>query len=762
LATAASGEFGHDVHPSVVARMNARPRTGRGDRLVRRARLVGRLEALDGTVRLVLVAAPVGYGKTTLVRQWCRTTRRGPVWLPVTRAHRDPHHLAKDLAAALLTLGPTHGILGALQADPGSFALEDAAERLASAVRISGRPVVLVLDDLHEARTTASLDLVVRLAAGLPEGSLIVATADRRPRLPLGGLVSGARYVEIGAQELEFTDDEIAELLDRAGLSLPEQASRELSSRTERWPAGLQLAVTVLERAPDPAASVSTLSGDHELFAEYIRTRVLSRLSVETVRFLLRTSVLGKLSGPLCDAALDAVGSAAWLAELTALGLPLVPLDDRGEWYRYRRLFAEMLRAELRRRETGEDAAMLLRAARWYEDHDLPEDAIDCALSAGDGDLTAQLLVSHTQDLNSRGEIGRARRWLELLDEGALERYPPLAPMATWIWALTGDAPHALAALRVAEVASFDGPLPDGSASLESAVMRARAALAPAGIDAMLVDARRAAELERPGSRWHTMASLLLGVAHRLTGATADAERCFELAARYGRRGEYPGAAFAVAEQALLAADLEDWPTAEACALEANDLVVSAGLQGYGPSVTAHLAGARVAVHHGDLVTARHHTEQAARLYADPSPDAFPWLAVQAAFELGRLFLALGEPEAAVLKLADARRRLMLLPDAGLLPAWVDALAGDVRRYVDTAVLTYTGLLTRAELRVLALLPTHLSLAQIGDELVISRNTVKSQVAAIYRKLDAANRGDAVRRARETGLLDIPAPRSTT
>jgi LuxR family maltose regulon positive regulatory protein len=471
--------------------------------------------------------------------------------------------------------------------------------------------------------------------------------------------------------------------------------------------------------------------------------------------------VLHRLSGPLCDAALDAVGSAAWLAELTALGLPIVPLDDRGEWYRYRQLFGEMLRSELRRREAGEDAAVLSRAARWYEDHDMPEDAVRCALDVGDDDLAARLLLTHTQGFNSRGGIAQVRRWLEALGDGTLERNVGLAPMAGWIWALTGNAPQALGALRIAEAASFEGPLPDGSASLESAVVRIRAALAPAGINAMLADARRAVELEPPGSHWHTMASLLLGVAHRLTGASADAARCFELAARFHRRPEYPGASVAVSQRALLAADEQDWTTAEACVLEASELMASASLEGYGPSLTTYLAAARVAVHHGDVPAARHHTEQAARLYAEPSPVAFPWLAVQAAVELGRLFLALGEHEAAELKLAEARRHLMLLPDAGLLPAWVEALADDVRRSSD-GVRRSADIdpLTTAELRVLALLPTHLSLAQIGDELVISRNTVKSQVAAIYRKLDAANRADAVRRAREAGLLNIPGPRS--
>jgi LuxR family maltose regulon positive regulatory protein len=197
--------------------------------------------------------------------------------------------------------------------------------------------------------------------------------------------------------------------------------------------------------------------------------------------------------------------------------------------------------------------------------------------------------------------------------------------------------------------------------------------------------------------------------------------------------------------------------------LEASDLLASAGLEGYGPSLATYLAAARVALHNEDLIGARHHTQQAARLYADPSPVAFPWLAVQAAVELGRLFLALGEHDAAELKLAEARRHLVLLPDAGLLPTWVEALgegvgrsADSARRSAGSAGTTDVDQLTRAELRVLALLPTHLSLAEIGDELVISRNTVKSQVAAIYRKLDAANRGDAVRRARAAGLLDVP------
>src|SRR4051812_32553923 len=194
--------------------MSARPRSRVDDTLMHRRRLVERLEALSETACLVLVSAPVGYGKSTVVRQWSRTTRRRPVWLPVTRGHRDPHSLARDLAAALLTLGPSDGILGSLVTDRGYLPVEAAAEQLAAAVRLSGRPVALVVEDLHEARTSASLDLVVQLAARLPEDCLVVATADRRPRLPVGDTLGATGYAELGAGELEFTDDEITELLD--------------------------------------------------------------------------------------------------------------------------------------------------------------------------------------------------------------------------------------------------------------------------------------------------------------------------------------------------------------------------------------------------------------------------------------------------------------------------------------------------------------------------------------------------------------------
>jgi LuxR family maltose regulon positive regulatory protein len=325
--------------------------------------------------------------------------------------------------------------------------------------------------------------------------------------------------------------------------------------------------------------------------------------------------------------------------------------------------------------------------------------------------------------------------------------------MAAWVWALTGDAPRARDALRIAESASFDGSLPDGSVSLESAVLRARAALAPDGVERMLADAERAVALEPPGSRWHTQASLLLGSAHLVNGHAADAVRWFEQAARFGREEQRPGALTALAEHALLAAERGDWRMAEVCLRDSVELREAGNLQGLMPTLTSYLAEARVALHRADTQLAIRDLQSALSLYESPSPVAFPWLAVQAAGTIAQLLLELGDTLGAERKIAQARRHLALLSPAGALPDWVDGLAAAVDTALSQSMVAEASTLTPAELRVLHLLPTHRSLAEIAEELVVSRNTVKSQVSAIYRKLAAENRSEAVSRAEANGLL---------
>ena len=206
----------------------------------------------------------------------------------------------------------------------------------------------------------------------------------------------------------------------------------------------------------------------------------------------------------------------------------------------------------------------------------------------------------------------------------------------------------------------------------------------------------------------------------------------------------------------LLAADRGDWPMARTYYRESANHIAAGRLQNYMPTLVCHLAGARVALQRGDVDRTRAELQAAVALYETPSSAAFPWLTVQAAVLLGRLHLDLGDLAAAAGMLADARRHVITLPNAGVLPAWIDDLAGAVEDASARSKTKEATTLTAAELGVLRLLPTHLSLGQIADEHVVSRNTVKTQVASIYRKLGVNDRAEAVNRARAQGLLDAP------
>ena len=725
---------------------------------VRRGRVLRRFETLPDDVRLVLVAAPAGYGKTTVVRQWVQSSPHVCAWLQVDASDSDPIRLARDIALALPGLGAGAEALHDLAQEGDDLPPETIGWRLAAAVRAVGRPVLLVLDGMDHLRSRRCLELVLGLAEQLPPGSRLVATANHRPQWRVGRLLAQGRYFELDTDDLRFSREEAALFLTQAGLHLPAEVVDELAGRIEGWPLGLQLTARTLSNAPDPVSAAATLTGASQVFADYFRNEVLAGHTVETTRFLMYSAVLDTMCASLCDSALASTGSAARLAEVRSLGLFLSPEDESGDWYRYHPLFVEMLRAELRRREPGMDLQILRNAAQWYEDQGRPVEAIEHAVAGRAALPAARLIVAHAQALNSRGEIDKLRRWLEALDEDTLERYPPLAVMAVWVWALTGDAQRARRALLIAESASFAGPLPDGSATLESAVLRARAALVPDGVERMLVDAERAVALEPPGSRWHTLAALELGVAYTAKGHRQEAVRWFERAALYGSAEQRPGALIALAEHALLAADQGDWSRAESCLRDSVHLRDAGGGHDFLPALTSHLAEARVAAHRGETRQAIQSMQAAMSLYEIPSPMAFPWLAVQAAVTLGHLLLDLGDVAGAERKLAEARRHVAVLPTVGVLQAWVDRLAIAVEFSITHSMLEEASALTTAELRVLRLLPTHLSLAEIADEFVVSRNTVKSQVAALYSKLGVENRSEAVTHAEAEGLLGRKPP----
>jgi LuxR family maltose regulon positive regulatory protein len=722
------------------------------DGLIPRTRLLEVFAATPERIALILVTAPAGYGKTTALSQWAAEDSREFAWVTVDEADGDPVRLAGHVALALHRIKPLEpAVFRALAVGDGSPHLE-ALGQLLTSLRSWNRPGVLVLDDVHELRNVETMTFIRALAAGLPAGFHLAVGS--RLMLGFGRLRSEERSVDFGTESLAFTKDETRAVLAHARVDASDHTVDTLLRRTEGWPAGVYLAARAIRTAQDAAFAASRLTGDDPYIADYFRDELLARESPDTVRFLLQTAPLDQMSGALCDHVLGRSDSATRLAEAARQNLFVVPLDRHGEWYRYHHLVAEMLLSELRRREPGEESRVHRRAADWYEQQGQPEKAIEHALAGGDTLATAHLINRHAQAFVVAGRIRTVRRWVETLDQDGLVSYPPLAITAAWILALIGDSHGAQRCLYAAERGSFDGPLPDGSSSLTSAITVLRASLGTLGVDRMLLDAKAATDSEPPGSPWFPAAMGTLGIAHALTGAADVAVKELDLAARLGRAQRLPpAAAAALAELSLLAVERDDWPEAEEKAGEAVDLIETAGIEEHIFSILGYVAAARVAAHQGNQVAARRHAGTVLRMYATPSPAAVPWLSAQVAITLAEVFLGLGDFAAARFRAEEADRHLARLLTEGTLRQQLRRILARLAHESGHVRVPSAMALTTAEMRVLQLLPTHLSLGEIGEQLHISRNTVKAHLVAIRRKLQCSSRTEIVARGRDLGLL---------
>ena len=720
--------------------------------LIARTRLLEALAATPERISLTMVTAPAGYGKTTALSQWAAEDSREFAWVTVDQADGDPVRLAGHVALALHRIQPLDpAVFRALAVGEGSRHLT-ALGHLLTSLRNGNRRGVLVLDDVHELRNVAAMTFIRALAAGLPAGFQLAVGS--RLMLGFGRLRSEDRCVEFGVEDLAFTKEEVRAILTYTGVDFSDDTVGALVQRTEGWPAGVYLAARAIRTASDPAVAARRLTGDDPYIADYFRDELLLRESPETVRFLIRTAPLDQLSGALCDHVLGRTGSAHRLAEAARRNLFVVPLDRRGEWYRYHCLVAEMLLSELRRREPGEESRVHRRAADWYEEQGQPEKAIEHRLAGGDTLAAARLINRHAPDFVAAGRLQTIRRWLDALGQDGLVSYPPLAITAAWMLALIGDMPGAQSCLHAAERGSFDGPLPDGSSSLTSAITVLRASLGALGVDRMLLDAKAATEYEPPGSPWFPAAMAALGIAHALSGAADVAVKELGLAARLGAEGRPPTAAVvALSELSLLAVDRDDWPDAEQKAGQAVNLIEIAGIEEHLFSILGYVAAARVAARQGNQVAARRHAGAVLRMNTTFSPAVIPWLSAQVAIALAEIFLELGDLAAARFQAEEAGRHLDGLLTEGTLRQQLSRVLARFAAEGGHVRVPSAMALTRAEMRVLQLLPTHLSLGQIGEELHISRNTVKAHLVAIRRKLQCSTRDEVVTRGRDLGLL---------
>jgi LuxR family maltose regulon positive regulatory protein len=651
------------------------------------------------------------------------------------------------MASAYARVFPGENDLLAGTSGFGASVLGRAAPRLASAFSASPAPFVMILDDLHVLQSDACHDVLSIGISGVPRGSqFVTASRSEQPHVPR--LRASGDAVDIGVSDLALDEAGAQQIFADAHVNLTRELAVDVTRRTEGWPVGLYLASLLTS---DPTAS-STISGDDRYVADYLYGESLIQQPESDQRFLRRTAVLDQLCAPLCEAVLEEPGAQAQLRRLEASNSFLIPLDRRRNWYRYHHLFREFLLGELRRVEPDAIADLHLRAANWYEANGSPAMAVEHLSFTNERDRCAQLVTTLVLPTYQSGQMATIERWLSMLGDSAIEAYPPLAVLAGWISVLSGDTTEAERWDAMLQAASFEAVPSDGSASFESARAILRAAFCPAGPEEMLSDASLAVAQEPAWSPWRDTALCVLAAAHLLTGDVDGSAALFvEASARAATMANADNLIISEAELALQAMDSGRWAEAQDHVTFALATIDGHRMHDYATSVIAFAAAARLAVHRGDLKEANVRLTQAMR--ARPTcTSAVPWLAVQSRIQLVKVYWATGEHATARHLLREIDDILLRRPALGIL---VDSVA-ELRLIVSSSPrgnAAGASPLTPAELRLLPYLQTHLTIREIAARTFVSRNTVSSQVSAIYRKLAVSSRTEAVEQATSLGLL---------
>ena len=718
----------------------------------------GLLRELASTVsaKLVLVDAPAGFGKTTLVAQWrsSELEHRRFAWLSLDAGDDDPGRLWWHVVSALERACPeldAQDLRRVLRTQAPDIA-DALIPKLANWLGDLQEPVVLVLDDFHVIREPECHEQVASLLVHLPPAVLLVLITRADPRLPLARLRTIGEMVEVRMPELRFTPSQAAALVRSvSGAELTDADLADLVERTEGWPAGLYLAALSLRGHPAPGDFVRQFTGNNRFVVDFLAEEVLTRQPAEIRRFLARTSILDRFCAPLCDAVAGSDNSAAIIDILERENLFVVPLDETRGWYRYHHLFAQVLRSQLARAESGTVPVLHQRASAWYLASGWVEEAIGHALAAGDVPRSVDLIARHWYAYVSVGRAGTVRAWMRTFSDQEIAAHPLAAHCAAWAAALSGEPESLHRWLPVIETAHHEGPMPDGLVSLESSAALLRGVYGFEGLQVMRDSARRAAELEAdPGSPWYTLARAAYGFSLYLSGDRDAAEEPLQDAARGEASGTMIGI-LALATLSLIAAGRGDIALAEELADRSRGLATQDDLTESPQASLAYTATGAVRAAQGRLDEARAEFEHALRSRRR-KPGMSPWATLESLLGLAPVLLELGDSAAAGEAIDDAERLLVQFPEGVEV---LEARLENLRRRLDgpARAAARGGPLTQREVAVLRLLRGTMSLREIGQELYVSPNTVKTHAQAIYRKLGVSTRHDAVERGRQAGVL---------
>ncbi|MBX3030201.1 MAG: helix-turn-helix transcriptional regulator [Chloroflexi bacterium] len=397
--------------------------------VVPRHRLTARLDRSE-SARLVLLSAPPGFGKSTLLVDWLAADpvrRATTAWLSLDGADDEPGVFWRYVLAALETVVPDVAEVRAML-DAGDITTSAIVASLSNAIHAWGGRVSLVLDDYHVITASAIHDGLASFLDRAPVTCAVILSTRADPPLPLARLRARGELLEIRAADLRFTADEAhAYLNGPMGLALASGDVDSLEARTEGWIAALQLVALSLRGRTDPSAFIADFAGDDRYIVDYLMDEVLDRQPARIQAFLLATSILDRLSGPLCDAVTGSDDGRGILHALDRDNLFLIALDDRRVWYRYHHLFADVLRARLAHERPGDIPELHRRASVWFEQQGSESDAVRHALAAGDLDRAADLIEVAAHELRATRQEVTLRRWLDALPEGVFDTRPVIA-----------------------------------------------------------------------------------------------------------------------------------------------------------------------------------------------------------------------------------------------------------------------------------------------------------------------------------------------
>ena len=717
---------------------------------IARTELLQRLRG--GTERaLTVLAAPPGFGKTTLLAAWLAEADR-VAWLSLDEDDNDPARFFLYAVAALRSVEPGLGARAlAAHRTPGAGLVDVVLPILLNELAAQEMELVLVLDDYHLITNDEIHEALAYLVERMPASFRLVLATREDPPLPLGRLRARGQLAELRAGELRFSDEEASAFLNNAlGLGLSVEDIERLQMRTEGWPAALYLAALTLRGRSDPSSVIEAFAGDDRHIVDYLTGEVLARQVPELQTFLLRTSILTRLCGPLCDAVAETEGSDRILDELERSNLLLVPLDAKRHWYRYHPLFAELLRHELERTEPGTVTALHRRASSWCGDAGLIVEAANHANAAGDIDAAVGLVGRHWSWFLDQGQLTTVSRWLDALPASVIADDRMLCFAAAMVTSHMRRLDEAERWLQTADRAPAvaDG---DGSAAPLEA-LRAWLRLLRGDVDGTIAAARRAITTTPAAA---LPAQLMLGSALWWAQQLTEAKPLVEIASRTADAAGAAGpAVLMLGVRAAIEFELNHVGQAGTLARAALELTRRSGLDEHPFSATAHVVHGKIHARHSKPNEATAEIERGIQL----AERVIAWhVQIYGVLALAEIRHGAHEPAAARRLLARARAIVGALRDADeLAGARIEQTARTLRlrpaRERDTGGAPYWELSER-ELAVLRLLEGKLSQREIAAELYVSFNTVKTHTRAIFRKLGAASRAEAVARARELGLL---------